>query len=184
MHYKKLIQVLDRLENNLSTVVPLIGVVIGSLITGSMSLLLEKQRLNNQKQTELRARRQQVQVDAVVAAGHVVSTFSHVFALNWNEETTDDPETADRDQAEAMEEHLRELDALFDRALQIDVIASREVAALVRSIPEIILTYLAEAQNDQKFYAEKVQLAEDKLESTLELLREKVRQDLGSDDVN
>lgn len=103
-------------------------------------------------------------------------------AHRWIEaKTVDDPEAADLAQVAALEEYMGELEALHERALKIELLASKEVGALVDAVPSRIMRYFDDIAGGDRLCAKKIDATVADVETSFEELKRLVRADLGVD---
>ena len=158
-----------------TVLVPLVSVLVGAVIGGGASLLVERTRARNSRKADLLSVRREVQLTALDEVHRCIGTFREIFVHNHG---ADDPE-ADENQANAMQRHFEQLESLSLQANRVDVLASHDVAALVRAVPEKIRDYFMSLDpNGGKFLAAEISRVSGDLDRIFDNLKIKIREDL------
>ena len=158
----------------------ILSVLVGALIGGGITLLVEHFRSVDARRATLRERRRQVELDALEVAHRVVRDFRLIFSHN-HDGTDDD---ADEAQAAALEEWYQGTVELDIHVLRVRALASPSVADTLERIPDRMRKYWDDIEDDGRFLAAKIIPAVDDLEAALADLLAGVRADLGTNELD
>ena len=164
-----------------SALVPLVSVLLGAVLGGGASLLVERHRDGNSRRAELLGVRRTVELDALDEVHRTISTFHDIFVHN--HDGTDVEE--DAAQAAAFEHHVQQLDSLEMLANRVHVLASPEIASIVQRVRDTIFNYLTNFDTGEGiFRAVEINAIRVQLDVSMVDLRAAIRVDLRTSELD